>query len=145
MGHKLTDILEVHFLEIPKLFDESIVNNREDPVIQWVEFFEAKTKGVMNMHAEKNKDIGKAVSILEIISHDEKKRMAYEAREAEIKDQATRIKTIAKKNREEGMSIGERNKAKKIAKDMLDDNVPILKIMKYTKLTEEEVLGLKEK
>lgn len=49
------------------------------------------------MLAEKNKDIKKAYDLLQIISKDEKARMLYEARQAEISDQLTRIKSAEEK------------------------------------------------
>jgi len=33
----LTDVLEVHFLEIPKLFDEDIERDENDPIVQFIE------------------------------------------------------------------------------------------------------------
>ncbi len=77
----LTDIFEVHFLEIPKLFDEDIERDENDPIVQWMEFLDAKSKGVMEMLSEKNKGIKKAYSLLQIISKDEKARILYEARQ----------------------------------------------------------------
>jgi len=44
----------------------------------------------MEMPAQKNKDIKSAYDLLQIISRDEKARMIYEARQAEIHDQLTR-------------------------------------------------------
>ena len=35
-GHKLTDVLEVHFLELPKLFDETIPKDENDPTVEWM-------------------------------------------------------------------------------------------------------------
>ena len=58
------------------------------------------------MLAEKNKDIGSALGLLKIISNDEKARMVYEAREAELMDQRTRIKSAIDKGRVEGRSEG---------------------------------------
>lgn len=49
------------------------------------------------MLAEKNKDIKKAYDLLQIISKDEKARMLYESRQAEISDQLTRIKSAEEK------------------------------------------------
>jgi len=54
------------------------------------------------MLAEKNKDIKKAYDLLQIISKDEKSRMLYDAREAELRDQLTRIETAENKGRAEG-------------------------------------------
>ena len=96
-GYRLTDILEVHFLEIAKLFDCDIERNENDPIVQWMEFLDAKSKGEMEMLAEKNKDIKKAYDLLQVISKDEKARLLYEARQAEISDQKTRIKSAEEK------------------------------------------------
>lgn len=93
----MTDILELHFLEIPKLFDEEIERDENDPIVQWMEFLDAKSKGVIEMLAENNKDIKKAYDLLQIISKDEKARMLYESRQAEISDQLTRIKSAEEK------------------------------------------------
>ena len=58
------------------------------------------------MLAEKNKDIKKAYDLLQIISKDEKARMLYDAREAELRDQLTRIETAENKGKAEGMAEG---------------------------------------
>jgi len=100
--YRLTDILEVHFLEIPKLFDKEIERDENDPIVQWMEFLDAKSKGVIEMLAEKNKDIKKAYDLLKIISKDEKAKMLYESRQAEISDQLTRIKSAEEKGKLEG-------------------------------------------
>ncbi len=43
-GDKLTDLIEVRFLEIPKLFDKDIERDENDPVVQWMEFLDGKSK-----------------------------------------------------------------------------------------------------
>ena len=58
------------------------------------------------MLAEKNKDIKKAYDLLQIISKDEKARMLYDAREAELRDQLTRMKSEKDKGRAEGKVEG---------------------------------------
>jgi predicted transposase/invertase (TIGR01784 family) len=69
-------------------------------------FIDGKSKEVMEMLAAKNKDIGNAFDLLKIISNDKKARMAYEAREAELMDQRTRIKSAFTKGRDEGKVEG---------------------------------------
>ncbi|SPF50953.1 conserved hypothetical protein [Candidatus Desulfosporosinus infrequens] len=101
-AYRLTDILEVHFLEMPKLNDLEISRDEFDHVVEWMEFLEAKSKGVIEMLAEKNQDIKKAYDILQIISKDEKARMLYDAREAELRDQLSRIETAENKGRAKG-------------------------------------------
>jgi predicted transposase/invertase (TIGR01784 family) len=144
-GYKLTDILEVHFLEIPKLFDKKVERSEDDPIVQWMEFLDAKSKGVVEVLAGKNKNIKKAYGLLQIISRDEKARMLYEARQAEISDQRTRIKAAEEKGIEKGIEKGETNKATKIAKKMINRGDSIDDIADITELPKEKIIELKKK
>jgi predicted transposase/invertase (TIGR01784 family) len=92
----------VHFLEIPKLLEDDIERDENDRVVQWMEFLDGESKGVMEMLAGKNKDIKKAYDLLQIISKDEKAKMIYDARQAEISDERTRIKSAEEKGKLEG-------------------------------------------
>jgi len=132
-GYRLTDILEVHFLEIPKLFDQDIERNEDDPIVQWMEFLDGKSKGVMEMLAEKNKDIKKAYDLLQIISKDQKAKMLYEARQAEISDQMIRLKSAEIKG------------VIKVAEKMLKRGDNIEDIVDMTELPKETVIELKKK
>lgn len=140
-GYRLTDILEVHFLEIPKLFDEKIERDENDPVVQWMEFLDAGSKGGMEMLAKKNKDIKKAYDLLQIISKDEKARMLYEAEQAEISDQLTRIKSAEEK----GITKGAAEKAIKIAENLLKMGLTVEQVASASELTREKVVELKKK
>lgn len=142
-GYRLTDVLEIHYLELPKLEDENIEKDENLAIIQWMEFIGAKSKGMMEMLANKNKDIKKAYDYLTVVSKDEKSRMAYEAREAEIHDQMTRIKTAEEKGRKEGRAEGEREKSIIIAKNLLSMGMDILTVVKATGLDEVEIEKVK--
>ncbi|WP_411682651.1 Rpn family recombination-promoting nuclease/putative transposase [Clostridium thailandense] len=142
-GYRLTDILEVHFLEIPKLFDEEIERDEDDPIVQWMEFLDAQSKGVIEMLAEKNKDIKKAYDLLQIISKDEKARMLYEAKYAEISDQRTRIKSAEEKGKKEGKEEGAKENAIENAINFLKLGVSEEIVAKGTGLPIEEVIELK--
>ncbi|MBF0230575.1 MAG: PD-(D/E)XK nuclease family transposase [Desulfamplus sp.] len=114
-GHKLTDIEEIHFMELPKLFDPATPIDENDPITQWMMFINAKSREVIEMLAQKNKHIGSAFDLLQIIAQDEKARMLYEARQAEIMDQLTRIKsaqTAILKAKAEGIKEGEEKMVK---------------------------------
>ena len=132
-GHRLTDIIEVRFLEIPKLFDKDIIRDENDPIVQWMEFLDGKSKGVMEMLAEKNKDIKKAYALLKIISKDEKAKMLYEARQAEISDQLTRLKSAEEK------------KATKIAENFLNMGLSVEQVSKGSELSIEKVIEIKKR
>ena len=105
-GHRLTDVLEVHFLELPKLFEEGISIRVDDAIVQWMLFIDGSSREVMEMLAEKNEDIWSAYSLLKIISNDEEARMVYEAREAELMDQRTRIRSAEEMGVKKGEEIG---------------------------------------
>ena len=165
--HTLTDMLEVHFMELPKLFDEEISLVQDDPVVQWMTFIDGKSKGVMEVPAQKNKDIKSAYDLLQIISQDEKARMIYEARQAEIHDQLTRLHSAHQKGKAEGLAEGkveglaegkaegfEEGKAEGLeegraegleeakinfARLMLSEGEDIVKIVNYTGLSRAEI------
>ena len=136
-GERLTDLIEIHFLEIPKLFDKDIVKDENDPVVQWMEFLDGKSRGVMELLAKKNKDIKKAYDLLQVISKDEKARMLYEARQAEISDQLTRIKSAEEK--------GENRKSIENAINFLKLGVSEEIVAKGTGISIDKVLELKKK
>ena len=91
----------------------------------------------MEMLAEKNKDIKKAYDLLQIISKDEKARMLYEARQAEISDQLTRIKSAEEK--------GANEKALRVAEKMIRRGDSVEDIVDMTELPKEKVIELKKK
>ena len=125
------------------------------------------------MLSEKNQDIKKAYDLLQIISKDEKGRMLYEAREAELRDQLTRLKVAEDKGRAEGraegkiegreegwaegkiegreegraegMNMGEIQKALRIAEKMLRRGDSVEDISELTELLPEKVAELKDK
>jgi len=70
--------------------------------VEWMEFIDARSKGVIEMLANKNQDIKKAYDILQNVSKDEKARMLYEAREAERRDQITWMKLAEDKGEAKG-------------------------------------------
>ena len=64
----LTDVLEVHFLELRK------VNTINDKLAEWLTFIKADSMEEMKNMAEINRDIDKAYDILTTMSYDEKTR-----------------------------------------------------------------------
>lgn len=146
-NYRLTEILEIHYLELPKLKKKNVEKDENAAITQWMEFIGTKSKEVMEMLATKNKEIKKAYNELQVISKDEKARMAYEARDMEIHDQKTRIKSAREKGIKEGMEKGMEKGVKKgkidVARnllDILDDETIALK----TGLSIEEIKKLRQ-
>jgi hypothetical protein len=72
-GHRLTDVLEVHFLELPRLRKAILDRPTNDPLTQWMLFIDGESHEVIKMLAHDNKDIRKAYSLLQVISRDRHK------------------------------------------------------------------------
>ena len=102
-GHRLTDVMEVHFCELKKLRKGMDISDADDPSLDWMRFIGARTKGEMEMLAQNNEAIKDAFDYLQVISKDEEKRLAYESRQLWLMDQRTREKVA----REEGTEIQE--------------------------------------
>jgi len=59
-GKQLTDLIEVHFLEIEKLLgmlEEEILSNK---VTRWLKFIGSKSRSEMEMLSKRDEDIAKA-------------------------------------------------------------------------------------
>ena len=104
----LTDILEIHTLEISKArkkFDDI----EDTKLLNWMKFLDAKTEEELNVLAQKSPIMQKATLRLLELSADEKARQLYEARMKEQSDYNTRerstILKIAKNLLGMGMSI----------------------------------------
>ena len=138
-GYKLTDVLEVHFLELPKLEKINILNDIDDPILEWLEFIDSKSREGMEMIANKNENIKMAYEILQRVSKSKETRVAYEARQAEIMDQLTREKIA----REEGIEQGIETEKISIAQSALLMNLPIDQIEELTGLSVEVIECLK--
>lgn len=134
----LTDVLEIHFVELNKERDE--YNNSK--LAQWIEFLKADSEEVLKKMAETNSDIKKAFDILMTMSQDKETRALYLSREMALRDELSRIAEGRAAGKEEGRAEGLEEKAIEIARnllDVLDDETIALK----TGLTVERVADLR--
>ena len=144
-GAKLTDVLEIYYLELPKLRDSQLIDtiDEDDTIIQWMMFLAAENKEVLDMLSQTSPEIKRATNILEVMSKDKGARMRYEAREAQLHDKATELEEAM----ETGIEIGEERgieKGKEEAKielieSLLRGGMKIDEIMKYTDLSLADV------
>jgi predicted transposase/invertase (TIGR01784 family) len=133
-NEELTDIIEMHFIEIPKLEENS---DEKDLLVAWTEFLkdpESEKVRSLEMTVE---EIRRAKDQLIIMSNDAEQREIYDMRAKILKDKVSALN----KAKDEGR-VEERVD---IAKEMLKDGEPIEKIVKYSKLSENEVLELQKK
>ena len=147
-NEELTDIIELHFIEIPKLSKDS---DEKDMLMVWTEFLrdpESEKVRSLEMSIE---EIREAKDELVRMSNDKEQREIYEMRAKILKDKVSALNEAERKGiekgleqgREEGKEEGERNKAIEIAKNLLDvlnDETISLK----TGLTIEKIKQLRE-
>jgi len=154
----LTDVIEIHFMEIPKLMDkweQRAVNPHDNELERWLLLLEAdddeEIRKELEAIAMRDPVMKRAFDEWEDLSRDEKKWVEYESRrkaildemaavrEAEIRQQRAREEGLA-----EGRTEGERQKATEIAREMLAEGDSLERVAKLTKLPLAEIEKLKD-
>ncbi|MFS0859785.1 Rpn family recombination-promoting nuclease/putative transposase [Paenibacillus taichungensis] len=144
----LTDVIEIHFMEIPKLNDENI--QMKNGLVRWLLFLKGMTRSSWEellMH-EPEPALKKAMSVLEFLSQDEQARQQYIDRQKFLWDEVSMIEGAReeglKKGLEEGIKEGEAESKRKIAINMLALGLDQDTIIKATGLTLSELEELKK-
>ena len=135
-----TNDLEMHFIEIPKFEKKNPEANTK--LEQWL-WLLAGREEKLEMARKKNKEIDKAIDIIDQMSMDEKEWNLYISRQRAIWDYNTGMRTAREKGLEEGREDGIKEGAKleklEIAKNMLKKGIDIQTIEEITGLTKEEI------
>lgn len=132
---ELTDVLELHIIEIPKV-RETIKKEPENILAQWITFLDNPNQKEVLRIVKENTQIKKAMDELEEISNDEYLREIAQLREKGIKDEKNGLRHARQE--------GEKKKQLEIANKMLKINMPIETIMELTELTREEIEKIKQ-
>ena len=135
--HKLTDVLEVNIIEIPKMYEGGIYKEKE--VEDWLKFLEGR-KEEIEVLAKENKAIGKAYNKLKVLSKDDKARLEYEAKMAWLTDEITRINEA----KLEGLQEGRLKQKVEIAQNMVREGIDIGLICKVTGFSKQEIEEIKK-
>ena len=128
---KLTNDIEMHILEIPKIRKEELEN---DELAQWLKFIENPENEEVKMFMCENKYWKQAMEELEYLSGEEGFKLLVESRAGFLMDQDIEMEEREKKGKAEGK--------KEIAKKMKAKNMPIEEIIELTELTKEEIENL---
>ena len=103
----LTEDLELHIIEVPKVYkklkDKNIFN---DPIIKWILFLEDPGGEEIREMAESDEEIKEAIETLEEISSDEEKERIAELREKYIRDRNAEMKTARNMGLKQGIEEG---------------------------------------
>ena len=133
----LTDILEIHFLELPKF--RKARPDLGKPLDRWLIFIEDSPEEVREMAMNNDPAIAKAEELLEHLgSLDEVKRY-YEAREMAIHDEVTRITGARAEGRMEGEAEGILKGKLETAQNLLSMGMSIQNIATATGLAVEQI------
>jgi hypothetical protein len=135
----MTDKLELHFLELPKIIKNSEEGNKR--LRQWLEFI---WKGEIEMAVKENEKIAKAQVEYKYLTGDERvQRLAFlrDKWESDHKSELNWVKIEAEKR---GEAKGGRKKQKQIVKELLKAEVQDEIIIKTTQISKEELEKMKE-
>lgn len=143
-NEELTDVEEIHFIEIPKLKDDS---DERGMLANWVEFLKnPESEKVRNLEMTVE-EIRAAKDELVKISSDKEQRERYEMRAKILKDRNSAlnkakregIEAGIKKGLQQGIEEGEKRAKIEIAKGLIQNGLDILMICSITGLSEEEI------
>ena len=133
----LTNIFEVHIIELPKVKKINKKGEEKDKLTVWLRFI--KSPESIGKEEMENKEIKKAKVEYDKINQDERERELAELRLKYIRDQNAIRDYGYDRGKEEGIKSEKIN----IAKAMLKDNIPLKQIIKFTGLSKEEIESLK--
>ena len=141
MGYKeeeevATEKIEMHFIELPKFKKKN--PGVENKIEQWLWTIIGE-EGKIEMARKDNKEVEKAIKVVDEMSMNKEERELYEAR---LKGEFNyNIAIHAAK--EEGKELGEKKKQLEIAKKLLSKKMPIEEIIEITGLTKKEIDKIK--
>ena len=144
--HILTDDIEIHFLELPKLVKPY---NLSDHLARWLTFLKGVQPSKCGELAMDKPELKKAMTTLEFLSQDEEARMLYEMRKKALMDERSALDTAEKRGKEKGKKEGKKEgkiegKIEAI-KNMLKFGVSVSLLAEANDMTEEEILKIKER
>ena len=141
----VTDILEMHFIELKKFKKKNPDTSKTSNQWLWLIIGEEEK---IRMTEKENKQIKKAIEILDEMSMDPKEWELYDSRERAIVNYNSGILNAEergmKKGKKEGIKEGKRREKEETAKKLLELDVEIETIKKATGLSEEEIKKLEE-
>ena len=111
---ELTDIEEIHFIEIPKLREINL-KEEKDMLKVWIEFLRDPESEVIRSVEMNNEEIRRAKDKLYKLSQDEKERELYFIREKSIKDEASALYNAEQKGIEKGIQKTKIDMIKKLS------------------------------
>jgi predicted transposase/invertase (TIGR01784 family) len=105
-GALLTDVVEIHTLELGKLPEADGPGGKEGELLDWLRLIRSEDEEEIEMLATKTEEMKMTVGRLKQLSADERAQMLYEARELYLMDEAARREAAVADGRAEGKAEG---------------------------------------
>lgn len=103
-GHVATDVLELHFLELPKL--RYVMQERPSRLMKWLLFLSGRRMEQWEEYAMDEPELKKAIETLQYLSRDAETRQKYEVREKALRDERSRLIAAERKGEQAGLRKG---------------------------------------
>ena len=136
-NEELTDIEEIHFIEIPKLRELNL-NDEADMLEVWIEFLRDPESEVIRNIEMSNEEVRKAKDKLYKLSQSKKDRELYFLREKSIRDEISALS----KAKEEGIEQGIQQNKKEIVLNLYKLGLTIEQISAGVCLSIDEVKNI---
>ena len=136
-NEELTDIEEIHFIEIPKLRELNL-NDEADMLEVWIEFLRDPESEVIRNIEMSNEEVRKAKDKLYKLSQSKKDRELYFLREKSIRDEISALS----KAKEEGIEQGIQQNKKEIVLNLYKLGLTIEQISVGVCLSIDEVKNI---
>ncbi|MCT4508494.1 MAG: Rpn family recombination-promoting nuclease/putative transposase [Tepidibacter sp.] len=136
-NEELTDIMEIHFIEIPKLKKDS---DEKDMLVAWTEFLKNPESEKVRKLEMSIEEIKEAKDELVKLSNNDEQRMIYEIRSKILKDKVSALS----KAKNDGIKQGLQQGIIETAKNLLKLGMEISFVKEVTKLSEKEIINLRE-
>jgi predicted transposase/invertase (TIGR01784 family) len=135
-----TDIMEIITVELNKLPKTTDGTTLYD----WARFIDARTEEELDMAADSNPDVKKAVVKFRELSADERVRDRIERREKGRRDFADFMMGAEAKGREKGLAEGRAEGREDVARNALKMNIDIETVAALTGLSRSDIEALRE-
>lgn len=142
-NEELTDTMELHFIEIPKLKNYEDADEVVDMLEAWISFLKDPDSKIVNKLEMSQNEIREAKKQLIKMSSDSKERERYEKRMESMLEKTSSIQSAEKKGREEGIKEGAKKEKLEIAKKLILNGLDNELISNSTGLSLEEIKELR--
>jgi predicted transposase/invertase (TIGR01784 family) len=140
--YMLTDVVEIHFIEMEKFRKLTNKNLKQDKLQRWLSFFrEDISKEELKELMEMDVDIKKAEEKIQYLSSAPKTLALYKARERSLHERANMISSAREEGINEGINIGKIT----MVENLLKMGVAVEQIATTAELPIEKVVELKNR